>query len=43
MTLDEAMLEVGSGQDYFVYRDAKTNRVCTLVRRNDGHLDLIES
>lgn len=43
MTLDEAMLEIGAGQDYVVYRDAKTDRVCTLLRRGDGHLDLIES
>lgn len=43
MTLEEATLEIGSGQGYVVYRDAKTDRVCTLLRRNDGHLDLIES
>jgi putative sigma-54 modulation protein len=43
MTLDEAMLEMTDGHDYLVYRDAKTDRVCTLLRRGDGHLDLIES
>jgi putative sigma-54 modulation protein len=43
MTLDEAMLEMTDGHDYLVYRDAKTDRVCTLLRRSDGHLDLIES
>lgn len=43
MTLEEAMLEIGGSQDYLVYRDATTDRVCTLLRRNDGHLDLIES
>ncbi len=43
MTLEEAMLEMGSSQDYLVYRDSKTDRVCTLLRRGDGHLDLIES
>jgi putative sigma-54 modulation protein len=43
MTLEEAMLEIGSSQDYLVYRDAQTDKVCTLLRRSDGHLDLIES
>jgi ribosomal subunit interface protein len=43
MTLDEAMLEMTDGHDYLVYRDAKTDKVCTLLRRGDGHLDLIES
>jgi putative sigma-54 modulation protein len=43
MTLEEAMLEMGSSSDYLVYRDAKTDRICTLLRRTDGHLDLIES
>ena len=43
MTLEEAMLELGSSPDYLVYRDSKTDRVCTLLRRSDGHLDLIES
>ena len=43
MTLDEAMLEMTDGHDYLVYRDAETDRVCTLLRRSDGHLDLIES
>lgn len=43
MTLEEAMLEMGSAQDYLVYRDAVTDRVSVLMRRSDGHLDLIES
>jgi putative sigma-54 modulation protein len=43
MTLDEALLELGNAQDYFVYRDAKTDRICTLLRRSDGHVDLVES
>jgi putative sigma-54 modulation protein len=43
MTLEEAMMEMRGSQDYLVYQDSKTNRVCTLVRRNDGNLDLIES
>jgi putative sigma-54 modulation protein len=43
MTLEEAMLEMGNSQDYMVYRDAVTNKVSVLMRRGDGHLDLVES
>jgi hypothetical protein len=30
-------------RDYMVYRDAGTDRVSVLVRRRDGHFDLVES
>jgi putative sigma-54 modulation protein len=43
MTLEEAMLEMEAAQDYLVYRDAQTDRVTILMRRSDGHFDLIES
>lgn len=43
MTLEEAMLEMEASQDYMVYRDANTDRVAVLMRRPDGHFDLIES
>ncbi|HTR34574.1 MAG TPA: ribosome-associated translation inhibitor RaiA [Bryobacteraceae bacterium] len=43
MTLEEAMLEMEESQDYLVYRDARTDRVTVLMRRADGHFDLIES
>ncbi len=43
MSVEEAMLEMGNSQDYLVYRDSKTNRVSVLMRREDGHLDLVES
>lgn len=43
MTLEEAMLEMETSQDYMVYRDSKTDRVTVLMRRTDGHFDLIES
>lgn len=43
MTLEEAMLEMETSQDYLVYRDAQTDRVTVLMRRPDGHFDLIES
>jgi putative sigma-54 modulation protein len=43
MTLDEAMIEIGKDGDYFVYRDAQKDCVSVLLRRPDGHFDLIES
>jgi putative sigma-54 modulation protein len=42
ITLDEAMLEMDPGRDYLVYRDAETDRVSVLLRRRDGHFDLVE-
>ena len=42
MTLDEAVMEIEKDQDYLVYRDADKDRVSVLVRRRDGHFDLIE-
>jgi putative sigma-54 modulation protein len=42
MTLDEAVLEMEKEQEYMVYRDAGNDRVSVLVRRKDGHFDLIE-
>ena len=47
MTLDEAMLEMDETRDYLVYRDADRDAqrqgLSILVRRRDGHFDLIES
>ncbi len=42
MTLDEALLEISPKISYVAYRDAGTNRLSVLIRRADGHLDLIE-
>jgi putative sigma-54 modulation protein len=42
MTLDEALLEMDDKRDYLVYRDAETDRTSVLVRRRDGHFDLVE-
>jgi putative sigma-54 modulation protein len=42
MTLEEALLEMEGGRDYLVYRDAEKECVSVLVRRRDGHFDLIE-
>jgi len=43
MTLDEAILEMESDVNYFVYRDFDRDCVSVLVRRPDGNFDLIES
>jgi putative sigma-54 modulation protein len=42
MTLEEAVLEM-DGRDYLVYRDTKTERMVMLVRRKDGHFDMVEA
>ena len=42
MTLDEALLEMDKDRDYLVYRDAASDRTAVLVRRRDGHFDLVE-
>jgi putative sigma-54 modulation protein len=43
MTLEEAMLEMDKDRSYLVYRDAETERVSVLLRRLDGHFDLVEA
>jgi putative sigma-54 modulation protein len=43
MTLDEALIEMEFDRDYFVYRDAATDRVSVLIRRRDGNFDLVEA
>ncbi len=43
ITLEEAVLQMEDGRDYLVYRDADRESVHMLVRRRDGHFDLIES
>ena len=42
MTLDEAVLEMEKDHDYLVYRDAENDRLSVLMRRRDGHFDLVE-
>lgn len=42
MTIDEAALELDrSKNDFFVFRDSKTDRVSVLYRRKDKHFGLI--
>jgi putative sigma-54 modulation protein len=43
MTLEEALLEMGPDRDYLVFRDAERDRISVLVRRRDGHFDLVEA
>ena len=42
MTLEEAILEMEGDVDYFVYRDSGRSTVSVLLRRRDGHFDLVE-
>ena len=41
MTIDEAMMEIDS-DNYLVYRDATSNSLSVLLRRDDGNFDLVE-
>ncbi|MEO8051796.1 MAG: HPF/RaiA family ribosome-associated protein [Acidobacteriota bacterium] len=43
ITLEEALLQMEDGRDYVAYRDADKEVVCMLIRRRDGHYDLIET
>ena len=43
LTLEEALLVIEDGRDYLVYRDAETDRLSVLLRRRDGHFDLVEA
>ena len=43
ITLDEALMAMESKQEYLVYRDAGSDSIAVLVRRKDGHFDLIQS
>jgi putative sigma-54 modulation protein len=42
MTLDEALIEMEKDREYLVYRDAARDRLSVLLRRRDGHFDLVE-
>lgn len=43
MSLEEAIAEMSPGLDHFTFLDAKTGAVNVLVRRRDGHFDLVEA
>ena len=42
MSLEEAIVEIGD-RSYLTFLDPKTGAVNVLVRRRDGHLDLVEA
>ena len=42
-TIDEAIMEMESGDSYAVFRNSQANCLSVLVRRGDGNFDLIES
>ena len=43
ITVEEALLLIDKKSNHIAYRDAETDNVHVLVRRADGHFDLIES
>jgi putative sigma-54 modulation protein len=43
MTLEEAILVMRNDLDYIVYRDLDRSSLSVLLRRRDGHFDLIEA
>jgi putative sigma-54 modulation protein len=43
MTLEEAISAMGGEREYLTFLDAKTGAVNVLVRRRDGHFDLVEA
>jgi putative sigma-54 modulation protein len=43
LTVDEALMQMEDGRSYLVYRDADRDSVSVLLRRKDGHFDLVES
>lgn len=43
MTLEEAIVEMGVDREYLAFLDIKTGAVNVLVRRRDGHFDLVEA
>lgn len=42
MGLDEALLKIGRSHDYFAFIDVDSNKLSVLIRRPDGHFDLVE-
>ncbi|MEQ1945705.1 MAG: ribosome-associated translation inhibitor RaiA [Bryobacteraceae bacterium] len=42
ITVEEAVIHMEDGRDYIVYRDAESDNVSVLLRRKDGHFDLVE-
>lgn len=43
MSVDEAASELDGTRPYIAFRDSATDRISILIRRTDGHLDLVET
>ncbi len=43
MSVDEAAAELDGTRPYIAFRDSNSDRMSILIRRADGHLDLVES
>ena len=44
LTLEEAQLQLEQNDhDQVTYRDAESGRICVLLRRRDGNLELVEA
>ncbi len=44
MTLEDAMQNIGDKKDYLIYRDTDVSEsVSVLIRRKDGHFDLVQA
>lgn len=43
MTVDEAILELDGAKPYLAFRDSGSDKLSVLIRRADGHLDLVET
>lgn len=43
MSVDEAAVELDGARPYIAFRDAGSDKVSVLIRRADGHLDLVEA
>ena len=42
MTLDEAIIKIKAEHDYFAFIDTDSGACSVLIRRSDGHFDLVE-
>lgn len=43
MSAEEAMLEMNARKNYIAFRDSESGGVSILIRRSDGHFDLVEA
>jgi serine/threonine protein phosphatase PrpC len=40
--VEEALLAIGEDRDYYIYRDTQSNRLHVLLRRRDGHCEVLD-